>query len=886
MRLRPSLLLICLAAALLGTVSLSADSVIVKQALSLRASSSGEQRLRNGDLELSSDAGLLAWEPYRLGYEVDSTTSHSGRQSARCHNASPDEHRGLSYVVELDQQRPLPITAECWSKAEDVGPGAAGDYSLYLDLEFTDGTTLWGQIAPFDPGTHDWQRRVVTLFPPKPVRSVALYALLRARTGTAWFDDLALAEIELPNGISFFDRVSVTDPLTSEESTMSGPTLETEDGFQLRFDSVHGDIVTTAPGGLSLRDVAAESNFVHPRGALRLRPDGAILRRGRDDRLGLEISASYPVAGSVIRIDGEVRDLTNTDRAVTVYFTYPIDATGWRWHDDQRTARLIEPAGEYDNLVTTGAGANGLASRYPLACISGDTDALALAVPLDVPRLCRLGYNADSRELYAAFDLGLSPDTERFPSTAAFSLVLYACDPAWGFRSALQHYYQLFPHCFTKRNQKEGIWMPFTDIATVQGFEDFGFQFKEGDNNVPFDAEHGIYSFIYVEPWSNWVSMPNDMPRTPEHALALVKQRADDGSARDQATFTSTLQKADGYPAIRIENQPWCDGAVFGLNPSPNVLPERPADVTQFDELIRRIDAAFERNPQLTGVYHDSFEMYLFHNFLSYRREHFRRTGIPLVFDREGRVCQFAMFTMVEFAQEIAKRMWARGGMTFANGTPHQFPWGAAWLDVMGTETAWAPSWGTFGAYQPESDSTLNYWRALCYQRPYLLLLNTRYDLWEPEWFERYMKHCTAYAAFPSMFSHNASEDPYWQTPDLYNRDRPLFKQYIPIIIALNAAGWEPITHARSDNPLVYLERFGTPPGPVYLTLLNSTGESQHARIAIDFAQLELAPSDFQPRPLLPDSRPGGTSPPEDFGLRIDLGPEDVQVFALNSFPE
>ena len=90
---------------------------------------------------------------------------------------------------------------------------------------------------------------------------------------------------------------------------------------------------------------------------------------------------------------------------------------------------------------------------------------------------------------------------------------------------------------------------------------------------------------------------------------------------------------------------------------------------------------------------------------------------------------------------------------------------------------------------------------------------------------------------------------------------------------------------AREPCP-VYLERFGTPPGPVYLTLLNSTGESQHARIAIDFAQLELAPSDFQPRPLLPDSRPGGTSPPEDFGLRIDLGPEDVQVFALNSFPE
>jgi hypothetical protein len=633
------------------------------------------------------------------------------------------------------------------------------------------------------------------------------------------------------------DAVVANASLASSESegiTMSGLRIDTGDGLALNLPA--------PTGGIVLRDVAAKSDFIAPAGTLGQRPDGSVVCDARDERLGLALSASYRVVDNAIRIDGEVRDLTGQDRAVTVYFTYPVNAVGWRWHDDQTVAHTIEAAGKYENLVSSGVGANGLASRYPLACVSSDSDAAAIAVPLDVPRLCRLGYDADARELYAAVDLGLAPDTESFPSRASFSLVLYRPDPAWGFRSALQRYYDLFPQCFTKRNKKEGIWMPFTDIATVEGFEDFGFQFKEGDNNVAFDAEHGIYSFVYVEPWSDWVDMPKEMPRTIEQATALVKERAAAGNQKDQAVLSSAFENADGSWAGRIENQPWCDGAVFGVNPIPGV-PAQPGHITQFDNLMRRIDHAFEGSPQLTGVYHDSFEMYLFHNYPNYRREHFRKATIPLVFDSDGRVCQYAMFDMVEFAKVVAERMWARGGMTFANGTPHGFPWGAAWLDVMGTEAAWASSWGTFGEYIGEPASDFNYWRAMCYQRPYLMLLNTRYDLWKPEWVELYMKRCVAYGVFPSMFSHNASEDPYWRNRALYNRDRPLFKKYIPVVQALNAAGWEPLTEARSDNAKVYVERYGKAPGAIYLTIYNDSQEVQKATVAVDAAALGLGPS-------------------------------------------
>ena len=86
----------------------------------------------------------------------------------------PGAGRGASQTVVLNQTRPEPIVAVAWSKAEGVTGSPDTDYSLYLDLVYADGTPLWGQIAPFATGTHDWQRRQVVVLPEKPVRLAGL----------------------------------------------------------------------------------------------------------------------------------------------------------------------------------------------------------------------------------------------------------------------------------------------------------------------------------------------------------------------------------------------------------------------------------------------------------------------------------------------------------------------------------------------------------------------------------------------------------------------------------------------------------------------------------------------------------------------------------------
>src|SRR4029079_12194377 len=98
---------------------------------------------------------------------------------------------------------------------------------------------------------------------------------------------------------------------------------------------------------------------------------------------------------------------------------------------------------------------------------------------------------------------------------------------------------------------------------------------------------------------------------------------------------------------------------------------------------------------------------------------------------------------------------------------------------------------------------------------------------------EKYMKRSLAYGIFPGFFSHNAAEGHYFTRPELYDRDRGLFKKYVPLCKLVAQAGWEPITAARSSDEHVHLERFGA--GNVrFLTVFNDSGERRIATISME----------------------------------------------------
>ncbi len=143
--------------------------------------------------------GAERWCRYGAGgYCVDSAEKHGGSRAVRCYNATASCESGLTQGVELNQEKPVPIVVSGWSKARGVSGQPDGNYALYLDIVFRDGTFLYGQIAPFACGTHDWQRTSVTVKPEKPIRSLTCNVLFRYKSGTAWFDDVSLAVLDNP----------------------------------------------------------------------------------------------------------------------------------------------------------------------------------------------------------------------------------------------------------------------------------------------------------------------------------------------------------------------------------------------------------------------------------------------------------------------------------------------------------------------------------------------------------------------------------------------------------------------------------------------------------------------------------------------------------------
>ena len=139
--------------------------------------------------------GTKNWNEYAPnGFTPDYQVRHSGRLSIACASDSTTAGSGATQTIELRQTRPAPIIISGWSRAENVSGAADGNYALYADLLYADGTWLYGQIAPFTTGTHDWEQKSVTINPQRPVSSLTLNLLLRNKTGRAWFDDVSVRE--------------------------------------------------------------------------------------------------------------------------------------------------------------------------------------------------------------------------------------------------------------------------------------------------------------------------------------------------------------------------------------------------------------------------------------------------------------------------------------------------------------------------------------------------------------------------------------------------------------------------------------------------------------------------------------------------------------------
>lgn len=613
---------------------------------------------------------------------------------------------------------------------------------------------------------------------------------------------------------------------------------------------------------LEVRDLAAEGEGFTPvpaplQGGILGGAEGELAFAGAV--LGLVFEGTVgPLPGNTVEgleLRCTVRAEPPRDRAIVVRVSLPVQAVGWTWWDDTVQRRVIEAGKHYDRCSEWEGGRR--ISVYPCCAVSGHERSLTLAVPLHEARVYRLAYSAERERLEAEFDLGLSPDTAKFPARADFRLLAYWHDAKWGFRNALRVYYELFPKYAERRAKQGGIWLLGFEPERMACPWDFGFRFDEGAQwRAGYDCAHGILPFVYTEPWGKYEHFgarptPDGKPRYGETAPMLGAEElrasvtgdlAAPEDERDghfgprryvaQAIANSAIETQDGGWVWRHWTDEWSPGDWISnvtLNPDPDLPEPNRASLTWKYELEPAYEAARRNGGELAGVYLDSIAWFMGFYNENFRRDHWRHADHPLVASHGARLpAQLHAFACQEFAVQVAERVRAEGGYVIANTFRPYMQFFCHLLDMIGT--------GETRSCGLAADEHYRYVRGYGYRKP---LSWMDYGFVDPEksWEEkeRGLRRCLFYAVHPGTGG--------FQAPAQYEPSRPLFRLYEPLITWLDEAGWQPVTLAWTNRDDVLLERYGPDPergGVTFLALRNPGQEPVEVRVEIDSGALGL----------------------------------------------
>ena len=207
----------------------------------------------------------------------------------------------------------------------------------------------------------------------------------------------------------------------------------------------------------------------------------------------------------------------------------------------------------------------------------------------------RFAANPVTGQLQVSFDLGLTPETARFPGRAWVDFCLYRFDGAGGFRAATQGYYDRYPGSFRRRMrpEQEGTWLPFSRKARIQNIADFGFGVHELHDlsEVASDQALAIASFRYLQvpdAYTLWV----DGPPAPERTAAVERRVAERLRAQHESGRPPQKAQAEAILSSAFETRrgsrstaghpgeiPWCGGsagcAVFPVSADPEIADTR-----------------------------------------------------------------------------------------------------------------------------------------------------------------------------------------------------------------------------------------------------------------------------------------------------------------------
>lgn len=507
-----------------------------------------------------------------------------------------------------------------------------------------------------------------------------------------------------------------------------------------------------------------------------------------------------------LTLTGHLQD--GRDRCLRVTVGYELDLRGWIWHDDVRFHREMA-TGLYGNMTASSFGVTGQQSLYPFAVISSNITAWVVETDLDEPRIVQLVADADQKFFGASYDLALTQQTKKFPGQATFRCTFRknANGGASAFRYALTDFYRHHPGFAQRRVPRSGLWMPFFDISKLSAAEDFGFAFleKEGSHgaDVDYARQHGILTLVYTEPWLYWLPMPAGTPRNETEALRMMKLLSETGDQKPNefaaAALTGAARSPAGSVRMKFMDVPWSSGARMEVSTDPD-LPGFNRAMAEWRAISNALSDA-----RVDGIYLDSMQA---PSVADYNPAAIAAADYPCTFEMvELKPAISSRIAAFEFTSALGGYLRAHGKFLMGNFPCWDFPFYMPFIDIPGEETSW-----------PLSDAKLNYRRAMSGQKPFGFLEATKFDAFGSDKVEQYFRDCMFWGFLPSFFSYDGANDPYWLNSKWYERDRPLFRKYLPLIRRLADAGWQPIGPVQAKDGALWIEHFGDR----YITVRNT----------------------------------------------------------------
>ena len=682
---------------------------------------------------------------YYAGYNLDADGREIVCTVGRARGA------GACWPVALNQKETMPIELEADCRFEEGGGG--GQVCLYADLVFSDGGRQDGFHVSYE---HDpklgWQHRKLLLDVGRPIRSMSVYVFAR-----------------YANGLKVRFR-----PPTWVQHKPEGSGIFAIDGIAVRNAKCPSEPT------FYLRDVAKDDGFA------------AIAGTGGEAK-GISLRVKSEKRGPVTHYDVVAEERTGRDRAITLVFADPLPEGAMIWYGDGLGQADVK-TGDFERSnfrLSSNVGSSGL-SPWPLAAVAVNGEGRAIAIDCGKPAYNRLVLNPTLRALMLAVDLGFAPEKR----TAHFRFSTFPFEAMYGWRGAFDAYMKAYPHFYKVRIPKQGVWMAFRPTSKVQGVEDFGFAYKEGEGEVPWDDAHGLITFHYTEPVTWWMDFPPIPGRklTMADAKAEAERLAAKGDRHALAWKTSVMRSANGERCGEFRDTPWCNGVLWAMNSLPNL----PGEVTDFkwklgkEAVDRRFAAAYPQG--VDGEYLDSAEMEP--ASLDFDRAHFAAADAPLVFATDSKSpVIYTGLVWSEYTRDITRRVREKGRFMMANCAPDRYAWVSSYMDVLGTESVWIRN----GRWMPPDHRWFQFRRFLAGAKPWCFLLQEDFDRFDHACMEKSMHRMLAYAFFPgysqppdkNVVTH--PETYYWLNPKYYNRDRELFRKFVPPIRKASEAGWRPV---------------------------------------------------------------------------------------------